>query len=593
MGHTTTIDGMATHPEQEPRPGATGDVARRRWWSSIRAVMRSRRLRVIGTRTLHALGVLAVVVLGCGVGTALAPPVRAQVGPLSVDVRAVPSLHPGVHLLMPPAGDVRFSTHVAPLALEATISEVDLDSARTLILSPARLRALQEEAPDDLLRAALEALALSTVSALLCSAALAGLAFRTDWRRNRQVAMTLIGILGLTTAASGLTFNSDRFAQPRFEGLLSRAPYVANQTSSLVDRLESYRSGLADIVQSITTLYGAGDDLPVLAGGSRDDLITVLHVSDLHLNPLGFDLTQRLARQFDADLVVDTGDITTWGTEVESAVLSRISDVKIPYVFVRGNHDSAGTQLAVARNPNAVVLDGRVAEVAGLVIAGLGDPRFTPDGEGPPPESTRPATPTPSPRGTSTAPSPSGPAPSTASQAIVAGEDPQLVEGRRLAETVREWNATNPGRPVSVAAFHEPAGSPAVDGSVPLMLSGHLHRRFVETLTGGTRLMVQGSTGGAGFDSLKPTAADHPVPLSASVLYIARSGSRAGRLLAYDDVTVGGFGLASASVKRTVVRQDEEAGLAPGQADTQESPTATSSIRPVSSSIRSVPLSTS
>jgi len=67
------------------------------------------------------------------------------------------------------------------------------------------------------------------------------------------VAATLSGVLVLTAAATGLTFDSDRFAQPRFEGLLSQAPYIANQTGGLVQRLESYRSGPGDLVQGITT----------------------------------------------------------------------------------------------------------------------------------------------------------------------------------------------------------------------------------------------------------------------------------------------------------------------------------------------------
>ena len=51
----------------------------------------------------------------------------------------------------------------------------------------------------------------------------------------------------------------------------------------------------------------------------------------------------------------------------------------MPYVFVRGNHDSRLTQAAVEQNRNAVVLDDAVVVVKGLVIAGIGDPVFTPD----------------------------------------------------------------------------------------------------------------------------------------------------------------------------------------------------------------------
>ena len=41
----------------------------------------------------------------------------------------------------------------------------------------------------------------------------------------------------------------------------------------------------------------------------------------------------------------------------------------------------AVTAAAVARQPNAIVLDNTITTVAGLTIAGIGDPRFTPDKE--------------------------------------------------------------------------------------------------------------------------------------------------------------------------------------------------------------------
>jgi hypothetical protein len=463
-----------------------------------------------------------VVLAGAAVRTALTPSLTADVGPAKLDVRVVPSVRPGVQLVLPPAGQVRFDTHLAPVAVEARISEVDLDGAQALVASPARLKALQASAPDVLRTATLQAGALSAGFALLGALGGSVLVYRTRWRRICQVAVTMAALLGLTAVTGGLTFNSDRLAQPRFEGLLSQAPYIVSQTSGLAQRLESYRGGLADIVQSVTTLYGASHDLPVISGGSADNIVTVLHVSDMHLNPLGFDLTERLVRQFGVDAVVDTGDITSWGTEVESAMLARIRDVRVPYLFVRGNHDSPRTQAAVKANPNAVVLDGVVTEVGGLVFAGLGDPRFTPDSSVP---------------------------------TAVPGEDPELVAGQHLARIVREWNSAHPERPVAVAAFHEPAGTPPVDGLVPLVLAGHLHNRASKIYPEGTRLMIEGSTGGAGFDSLSRRPSE-PVPLTATVLYFARAGERTGQLLAYDEVTVGGFGLASVSLERTVVRPD-------------------------------------
>jgi hypothetical protein len=532
-------------------------------WARASGGWRAREWPAWARRAARAAGVAAVVLAGSALGSAMTPSVPATVGPLRFDVRVVPSLDPGIHLLLPPAGRVSFRTHLAPVAVEAAISEVDLEKARALITSPDQLEALQAQAPDALRTATIEAALAATGCALGGALGLSLLVYRSRRRRTGQVAATLSAVLAVTAATAGLTFDSDRFAQPRFTGLLSQAPYVANQTSSLVKRLESYRSGLGDIVESITTLYAKSGDLPVLPGTRANDVTTVLHISDIHLNPLGFDLADRLVRQFGVDVVVDTGDITTWGTEAESATLSRIRGLGVPYVFVRGNHDSLRTQAAVAANPNAVVLDGRVAEVGGLVFAGLGDPRFTPDSAVRLPKASPSGNASPS--GTATgSPSPTGARRSTAAQAVVPGEDPELIEGRRLAGVVRSWNAAHPTRPVEVAAFHEPAGTPPLDGLVPLALAGHLHTRSVKVYPDGTRLMIEGSTGGAGFDSLKPSEGK-PVPLTATVLYFARSGARAGRLVAYDEVTVGGFGLASVSLERTVLRPDPQNELAPGQ----------------------------
>jgi hypothetical protein len=189
-------------------------------------------------------------------------------------------------------------------------------------------------------------------------------------------------------------------------------------------------------------------------------------------------------------------------------------------VFIRGNHDSASTQAAVAAQKNAVVLDDRVATVAGLTLAGIGDPRFTPV------------------------------------EGSAAPDRPEAVaSSAQLAGTIQAYDATHPGAPVDVALVHDPQAADPLGGVVPLVLAGHLHKREQRTVDG-TKILVEGTTGGALLtsDGLIRAEAGTALPLEASLLYFANSGADRGRLLAYDEVTVGGLGLTSVSISRTVLR---------------------------------------
>jgi hypothetical protein len=70
-------------------------------------------------------------------------------------------------------------------------------------------------------------------------------------------------------------------------------------------------------------------------------------------------------------------------------------------------------------------------------------------------------------------------------------------------------------------------------------------------LKGGTRLMVEGSTGGAGLRGLQ---GEKPTPLSCTVLYLDRP---TGALRAYDEITLGGLGETEVTIQRTVVPPDD------------------------------------
>jgi predicted phosphodiesterase len=248
-----------------------------------------------------------------------------------------------------------------------------------------------------------------------------------------------------------------------------------------------------------------------------------------------------VVEQFDIDMVVDTGDINDWGSEPESSYVDAIAALRVPYVYIRGNHDSAATAAAVARQPNATVLDNTVTEIDGLTIAGISDPRFTPD--------------------------------KTADGAA-------SVEGtgESLAATIRVA-----GRPVHFAMVHDPIAAEPLAGVVPVVLAGHRHEREVTRIDqkdgkippqGRTLLMVEGSTGGAGLRGLED---EKPTPLEMSVLYFDDVDKS---LQAYDDITVGGTGESEVTLQRNLVRPDDKAPVVRSPSPSGRSPSGSGSSSP-------------
>jgi hypothetical protein len=123
--------------------------------------------------------------------------------------------------------------------------------------------------------------------------------------------------------------------------------------------------------------------------------------------------------------------------------------------------------------------------------------------------------------------------------------------GLAIAEGARE-SAT----PVDVAVVHDGMAASEIDGTVPLVLSGHYHRREQHLLPLGTLSFYQGSTGASGLRGLEH---DKATPIRASVLYFDRDTRK---LQAWDDITLGGLGLVSAKLERRIVGQQFPA-LAP------------------------------
>ncbi|GAB3213891.1 metallophosphoesterase family protein [Marinactinospora thermotolerans] len=478
-------------------------------WSGLLSVV-PRRTELAGRvrrwRGWRVAVVLAAALLGGWLGLALGGHVTTPVGPADVRLSVSPSWHGETVVDVAPLGRLEFDTHAAPLRFEAAISEIRLAAAQELFENPEAIPQVAASIGADLEQGVIRLFVRAGLAALI-GATLAALVLFRDLRRAGWSALTALLTLAATGGATYATFNPGAISEPRYTGLLAGAPQVVGSAEDVINHFSEYSEQLAGLVGNVSRLYEVTAALPVYENEDDGSTIRVLHVSDIHLNPAAWDVIRSLKEQFQVDLIIDSGDLTDRGSAAEDVFADEIAGLEVPYVWIRGNHDSMGTQRAVESQENAIVLDDEVREVAGLRLYGVGDPRFTPD-------KTR--------------------------------DNPD--EGEIAALGLEQMEATVAGAdpPVDVAVIHDPAQARAFTGQVPLVLSGHGHRRWTELEATGTRYFVQGSTGGAGLRSLDRGNGE-PTPYQASVLYF---DAETRRLQAWDDVTLGGLGLTSAQIER-------------------------------------------
>ncbi|WBO65315.1 metallophosphoesterase family protein [Streptomyces camelliae] len=454
---------------------------------------------------LSALGLTAVVLVGAWLGLLIVGNVRTPVGPMNTTMALRPSLTGGTKINISPLGALTLDSHEAPVRLDVDVDQLDPVRSQALVDHPERLSGLQNEVARDVEHGTLD-LAVRSCVAVVVGATTLGLAVYRRPRRALAAGGLALALLAASGASAYATWNPKSVLEPKYSGLLSSAPSVVGNARSIVTEFDVYQKELARLVTNVTKLYDVTSTLP--AYQPDPSTIRVLHVSDIHLNPASWKIIASLVEQYKVNVIVDSGDTMDHGIAAENGFLDPVRGLGVPYVWVRGNHDSRITQRYLERMKNVHVLDdGRAQTVAGLRFAGIGDPQFTPD-----------------------------------RSAVPGGDAAEQLAGDRLASALRDQKARH--TPVDVAVAHEPAAARETDGEVPLVLCGHLHHEGDEILPYGTRLRMEGSTGGSG---LRAVEGKYPAPIEASILYFDRDSRR---LQAWDAIRLGGLGETTAEVSR-------------------------------------------
>lgn len=331
---------------------------------------------MVGTRGWRAVVAVALVVVGASAGAvafAVQPPVTGDVGPGLVSVD--PTLQAGNTVVdLPPLGQVRATSHRGPMGFEARVDRIDLDRAGDVVRGPSPGAVLRTQVEDDL-RPLLSRLALQSVFVAAVAGALAGLVLPR--RRLRYVGATVAGALGFVAVAGAVTVSSfapERFDQPQFEGALAAAPDIINTVQRHIDDVDAVEGRLEALSDRVVGLYQSVDGT---TGRSASDTV-ILHVSDIHSNPVGIQLVQEAADRFEVDAILDTGDLTSFGSSVEEITVQRIARLTTPYYVVPGNHDSGAIRRSLSAAGVGVLTPG-VIDVNGIRILGVPDPTFTAD----------------------------------------------------------------------------------------------------------------------------------------------------------------------------------------------------------------------
>lgn len=444
------------------------------------------------------LAVVVVALISAGAAMSAWGGSAADIGPLRTRIAVVPAWSGGITVAVPPLGTLELPTHVGPLQLRAAVTGIDPRRAQTLLTSTNPGRTVTRVVTQDSQSAAAHAAARAVLVSLLASGVVCAVVFR----RRRAVLGGTAAVTAALVVSSGLaavTLRTEALTEPRFDGLLAQAPALIGR----VEDFDAYSQRVAQLTTNVARVYGSLGTLPA---APLEGTTQVLWVSDIHLNPAAFILMRQLAEQFQVEAIVDTGDLTDLGTTAENRLIEGVGTFDVPYLYVRGNHDSSGTQAFVAQQPGVQVLDdGDVVEVSGIRFAGIGDPLYTPN--------KRVQT------------------ESEENEALLLGA------GQALREAIEAQDD-----PVDVALVHEPTMAEPLFGAVPLVLDGHVHQRRHRTAEG-TLELTQGSSGGAGLRTLD---GDEALPLQLSVLHFDDDGT----LLAVDDITVGGLGQRSVTVER-------------------------------------------
>jgi len=374
-------------------------------------------------------------------------------------------------VMIPPLGQISAHTHATPVTFGIELVQLDLPRLGVAVSTDEGREVLQARIQRDLAGALRRAGVLLVVAGTIIGALTGALLPYRKWKYVLAAATGGFLAVSILFGLALVTFDPKGWEEPKFTGTLARAPDMLEAVNRNLGSLDNLRDRFQVASQRISNLVALlAQPLDDPAGGTK----AILHVSDIHSNPLGVEVARQLASQFGVSAVIDTGDLTSFGNPVEVRIGGLIEGFPVPYVFVPGNHDSTANRAELDRIEELVLLDGETTTVGGLDVLGWADPTFTATNQ------------------------------ITTEEGNAAREE----EAELVADSV---GALSP----DVLAVHDQRLAEDSFGEVPLVIAGHTHERDSRT-EDGTVVLTVGSTGATGLGSFTIEA---DLPYEAQIIY--------------------------------------------------------------------------
>lgn len=410
-------------------------------------------------------------------------------------VQAKLSLHTSLRgetiIKVPPVGEIKAKTHNIPVSITIGLENIYLDELKKMLAESPEQEKLFEEAKVVLTREIRKFVMITL--ALGFAGGLFGLLVIQRRRLKELLAGGVIGLLVVSVLLFGTyrTYDIEKFRNPEYTGMIKAAPWMIGLVEESLATVNTWGKEMRGIANNLFGMFQRVDSLQAM--GQGDGEVKILHVSDIHNNPASFDFMSQVVKSFGVDFIIDSGDMSDFGTPLESAMLGKVQKLEVPYIFIPGNHETPAIVSEIKKIPNVTVLDGKVKQIRGLNIAGIEDPSsHTGDYQAP--------------------------------------DQSKIREATGKMEDIITESGVNP----DIVVIHNPRIAKGFWGKVPVVLTGHDHQYKIK-LKSNSVLIDAGTSGASGVGALMTKK---EIPYSFVLLHFARTGEGIMRLKYTDTIRI-------------------------------------------------------